>query len=274
MNTQELIELAQLDALCLLDEREREAFERAFAAASPAVRRHVREEQARFAQLDMLLPMDEPPAILREKVLARIRAAMAESSGSAGPLRLSAGELPIGRSRRVSPLWRAAALGFATAAVLLGAVSMQMFQQVEETQRNLRDGALVDEVRRAWGTRYVEDVLFDAGTTRVAFRTVGDQGGRGQASVFINPEWSSSLLFSMNLSHKQDGSYRLVVVDDRNQVVHEVGVIRSEGGLSGQELPSMAGARGSGGEGRRLAITFEPISGDAGPVIVMEEASG
>lgn len=275
MKTQELIELAQLDALCLLDEGEREAFERAFAAASPAVRRHVRAEQARFAQLDMLLPTDEPPATLRAKVLERIRAVMAEASGPRAGLKLAdGGELPIGRSHRVSPLWRATALGFATAAMMLGAVSMHWFQQVKETQRTQREGELFDEVRRVWGARYVEDVLFDAETTRVAFRPVGDKSGRGQASVFINPEWPTSLFFSMNLPNQEGGSYRLVVLDDRNQIVQEVGVVRSRGGLSGQEVPAMAGARAGAAQPRRLAITFDQVGDDAGPVIIMEEASG
>jgi hypothetical protein len=274
MNTRELIELAQLDALCLLDEGEREAFERAFAAAPPAVRRQIRAEQARLAQIDMLLPLDEPPATLREKVLARIRAAMAEAAGArVTPHDPASGDLPIRPSRRVSPIWRAAALGFATAAMLLGAVSMQLFQQVEETRRNLREGALVDEVRRTWGTRYVEDVLFDVGTTRVAFRPVDRKVGRGQASVFMNPDWSNALLFSMNLPHQEAGTYRLVVVDDQNRIVREVGVIRSQGGLSGQEMPGLSTVR-SGAEPRRLAIAFDALGDDSGPVIVMEETSG
>ncbi len=274
MNTRELIELAQLDALCLLDESEREAFERAFAAAPPAVRRQVRQEQARLAQVDMLLPLDEPPATLREKVLARIRAAMAEVSDPRSDLlHLTPGELPIRRSRRVSPIWRAAALGFATAAMLLGAVSMQLFQQIEETRRNLREGALVDEVRRIWGTRYVEDVLFDTATTRVAFRAVDRKVGRGQASVFINPDWSNALLFSMNLPYQEAGTYRLVVVDEHNRIVQEVGVIHSQGGLNAQEMPGLAAVR-SGAEPRRLAIAFDAVGDDAGPAIVMEETSG
>lgn len=49
MKTQELIELAVLDAMGLLDEQEREAFDAAFDAAAPAIQAQVRREQTRLS---------------------------------------------------------------------------------------------------------------------------------------------------------------------------------------------------------------------------------
>lgn len=279
MNTRELIELAQLDALCLLDEPERQAFEQAFAASSPAVREMIRQEQARYARLDPLLPMDEPPAALRQRVLERVRAAQAEQAQPApasGALRLAghAGEaLPISRSRRVSPLWRAAAVGFASAAVLLGAVTLAMFRQFEDMGRSLKEQELVASVAKTFGTRYVEDVLFHPQTTRVSFRRADGAAGAEQASVFINPDWANALFFSTNMAAPEGGSYRLVVVDANDRIVQEVGTLDSTGGRGAHEVPAESiRAAKSGGADRKLAITLvgQGPQGPTSTIIMME----
>jgi hypothetical protein len=56
MTAYELIEMAVLDALGILDEEERASFERAFAAAAPGLQAQVRAEQARLVDLVDLLP--------------------------------------------------------------------------------------------------------------------------------------------------------------------------------------------------------------------------
>ena len=61
-NTRDLLEYAALDALGLLDDAEREEFERAFRAASPEVQAMVRREQTRAADIDAILPRVEAPA--------------------------------------------------------------------------------------------------------------------------------------------------------------------------------------------------------------------
>jgi anti-sigma-K factor RskA len=278
MNTRELIELAQLDALGLLDDAERQAFERAFAAAPPAVRAMLREEQARYARIDALLPTDEPPAGLRQRVMDRVRAARAEQDQTApAPLRLVGGSgeaLPISRSRRVSPLWRAAAVGFASAAVLLGAVTLAMFRQFDDMRRSMREQELIASVAKTFGTRYVEDVLFHPQTTRVSFRRAEGAAGAEQASVFINPDWANALFFSANMASPQGGTYRLVVVDENNRIVREVGALDSIGGRAAHELPAQSIYAAKGGRtDRRLAISLVDQT-PQGPTntIIMTEA--
>ena len=84
-STRDLIELSLLDAMGLLDDEERAAFERAFAGTSPAVQSHVRREQTRLAQIDFLLPDVEAPAGLRAMVLEAVRKAMAEGAVAKAP---------------------------------------------------------------------------------------------------------------------------------------------------------------------------------------------
>jgi len=67
MNTYELLEAAQLDALGLLDDAERDAFDAAFFAASPDVQAQIRREQARLVRTDWLPSSEvEPSAGLKD----------------------------------------------------------------------------------------------------------------------------------------------------------------------------------------------------------------
>ena len=65
MSIQQLIELAILDAMALLDHEEQDQFDAAFRASSPAVQSQVRREQTRLAVIETLLPDVTPPAGLR-----------------------------------------------------------------------------------------------------------------------------------------------------------------------------------------------------------------
>ena len=81
MMTHELMEMASLDAMGLLDPTERETFELAFQAADPALQAQIRREQLRFSRMDDMLPKVSPPLGLRARVIAAVRGAM-ESVGS------------------------------------------------------------------------------------------------------------------------------------------------------------------------------------------------
>ncbi|XOV76882.1 MAG: hypothetical protein ACFHWZ_08725 [Phycisphaerales bacterium] len=76
MTTQEMIEMASLDALGMLDADERAEFEAAFRAASPSVQAQVRREQKRFADAEHLLPEVDPPAGMKFRVMSAIRDAI------------------------------------------------------------------------------------------------------------------------------------------------------------------------------------------------------
>src|SRR5688572_23634462 len=112
MTTQELIELAVLDAMGLLDEEEREAFDGAFGAAAPAVQAQVRREQTRISLSQDLLPDVEPPAGLRSLVLEAVRKAMGQPA-ERRHRHARLGMLTLMPARQVSPMWRAASVGFA-----------------------------------------------------------------------------------------------------------------------------------------------------------------
>jgi hypothetical protein len=124
MKLQELLENANLAALGLLDAEEQHAFDKALAAAQPAVRRHVLAEQERWSGGGALLPDVQPPASLRDRVLDAVHANImdAELESTASSLdfaELSAGQ--VGGVRKVAPWWRAGAIALAAACVVLSA---------------------------------------------------------------------------------------------------------------------------------------------------------
>jgi hypothetical protein len=226
MRLQELIELAILDAMGLLDEEERVLFESAFRAAAPAVQAQVRREQTRLSRIEMLLPDVAPPAGLRALVLKAVRDEMAKAPSS-GDLLIPA----IVKSRGVSPLWRAASLGLA-AAVLVMAITMFLFQRehsraFDEWQRDSLVRKMVEEL----GASFVRDVLFNDEAQRVVLASSAPDF-KGQASVFLlNPDSASARFFCDAMPTPAGRKYKLVVLDSEGTVVHEVTEFTSSGGL-------------------------------------------
>ncbi len=153
MTRDELLELAPLDALGLLDEYDALLFSRGFHAATESVRAEIRDLQAAVAADETLLPDVMLPASLGDRVLAAVRSE-AEASSDLAPLatigrRRSASAAvtldrpsmaPTGpirpRRRLVNTLtghgWRAAAFALAAAVVVAMYFGVQLLDQNRE----------------------------------------------------------------------------------------------------------------------------------------------
>ncbi|MBZ0173440.1 MAG: hypothetical protein K8E66_13735, partial [Phycisphaerales bacterium] len=187
MTHRELLESALLDALSLLDEEEREAFNEAFEAAPPHLQAQVRREQTRLARMESLLPDVVPPAALRARVIEAVRAAIAgrQLAEAERVLKLhdpdTISRLPaVAHRRKVAAVWRAIALGCATAAIVFGLLLFQLSGLYDETQ-SLEDrmyGTLTDR----FGPD-ITDVLIDADTRRITL-TSSDFGSEAQAAIW------------------------------------------------------------------------------------------
>lgn len=221
MNTQQLIEMAVLDALALLDDEEREDFERSFRSASPDVQAHVRREQTRLCNIESILPDVEPPAGLRAAVLAAVRdeIALERDHAVAGRIGRGAAAVQLLPARRVSPLWRAAAVGLATASVVFGATTLWMKGQlghIEQTIATFDTNASVDNILGQEVVRLVSD----ASVPKVAFRPVNASFG-GSASLHLDNERGKAVVFCNQLPPQEEGrTYTLLLVsDDGEQTV-------------------------------------------------------
>lgn len=237
MTTRELLELASLDAMGLLDDNEHEAFESAFRAAAPAVRRQVRREQERLTGDTSTLPEVEPPADLRERVVERVRDAMVTARTDVVG-RIVPEEFSL--RANVSPLWRAACIGFATATLVLFGVGYSMNSQYNEALRAGQSGA-VAAIAQQLGPKF-EQVLMSPTAERVAFAsTVSDAGADApllQAAVYLDHESKTAFLVCRNLP-EIDGvaDYRLVVVDETGAERSSIAKFPYTGGLVGAPIP-------------------------------------
>ncbi len=215
MSTHSLLELAALDALGLLDDDERESFDRAFKAAPPALQAQVRREQTRIAKDESLLPAVESPAGLRARVLAAVRDAMERVGGQEQP----AAVLPaIQASSGVSPIWRMAAIGAVAATLVLGFTQLEMARSYETINDAIESNVLTTTIARDFGVR-VERALMDQDTRLVHFAPVSaGTDVAGEAVVILNDRDMTGELLAVDLPQRS-GVYQLVLVDSAGEVV-------------------------------------------------------
>jgi hypothetical protein len=212
--TRDLFELAGLDALGLLDDAERRDFEAAFAAASPALKAQLRTQQSLFGAIEETLPQVSPPTSLRARVLAAVAGAI-----SVTRLHDAGRTLPaILPSRGVNRVWRAAAIGFAAAAVVLGFTTLQMRAKYHEMDQAFLTNAASDHFVRDFGTRF-EQLLLDPSTRVMAMKHEGP-GAAAAAVVLVDDQGKSGFFLARDLPSVA-GSFNLVLVGKDGQVIGE-----------------------------------------------------
>lgn len=266
MNTNELFEAAQLDALGLLDEQERDQFERALAQAAPAVRAQIRADQERLTRMDGWLPDVDPPTTLRSKVVTAVMSAAGAAPETVrhGGQRRHPPVLPV---QRVSRWWRASTIGFATAAVVFGAIFVFQQQQINSLVAETNKGQMVQALARAVGPERLNDVLFDAGTERVAFDAAAE-GYSGRATLYYNAEKGFSVLACKNLMPLSEKERLLLVeVNEQGQIVREISELKPEPVMGPQNVAAPAA-------GMRLAIYSAPraLGAAAGTLLLTTRA--
>ena len=215
MNNENLFEMATLDALGLLDAEERRAFEDAFQSASPALKEELRREQRRLTNLENVLPDVAPPASLRDRVLVAVRDAMSAMAPSrAGDVIAKIGSPEWSIRRAVSPVWRAACIGFATATVVLIAVGFSMRDTLDATMYDSLNRDLTQLITQDLGHEFADRLLSPA-SHKVSFEAA-EEGLRAQAAILIDPESKTAYLVTRDLP-RMDGEYKLVVVNDAGE---------------------------------------------------------
>lgn len=278
MRIQELIEFSLLDSLGLLEPDESALLAKAKAEASPAVQDHVRREQARLAESMDWLPEVDPPASLREAVLARVRAAMAAERearsvvhGAADSTHGSRIDAPRKRkdlvaivpSKQVSRLWRAAALGLLTAAVVLSTVFLELRGRINELDRRIRENSFTDESIRALGPG-VKDLLLSGDFQRVRF-SPSDAAYEGQATLWFDPESRTAYLICDRLPELEGRSYTLVVLNDEGAITERLARFSSDGRFMQREVTLVIQPQS------RLAIVASGVGGEISPVLLTSE---
>lgn len=233
MTLQHLLENAHLDALGLLDERELAEFNAAFAAAPPEVQRHIRREQARWANVDFLLPRVEAPETLRARVLEAVGRAMLENE-----ITQDSDPMAFRPAPRVARHWRTGAVSLLAACVILGAAFVNVRQLNEDMRRNMSNSEVQKNIFALLGGTEMNDTLFSQETRRVHFTPIA-QGFEGQASLLLNPGWDIGRFACQKLPARPGESYHVALLDDDGQVSTRLAPLGDGGGkgLTTIDLP-------------------------------------
>jgi len=208
MTTQEMIEMASLDALGMLDADERAEFEAAFRAASPSVQAQVRREQKRFADAEHLLPEVDPPAGMKFRVMSAIRDAIigiTAGDAEAATRAVSRGS-NAGAWFNSTTIWRAACIGFATTTILLTGVAAYVFDR-NQAYRDQTEIALGRALLTELGSDFQEVALAEGVQIFDFART---SSLPTQAKLWVHPETKVAFLFCKDLP-VTNGRYSLVL---------------------------------------------------------------
>lgn len=247
MTTHELLELASLDALGLLDPQERESFESAFRAAPPSIQAQIRREQTRLARMDDLLPDVEPPLGLRARVLAAVREAVRAVSG--GRSHIAGSIIPALRPvQGVNRFWRAGAIGCAAATVVFGFYTLQLRNEYADIRQRIEGNDVADVMLKNFGAQF-KDAIFDHNTRFVQFSPTASAqdsptaGGAkpfaGRAVLLLDPDTKKAQFFTTDLP-TIDGDYELVARDESGHTTTIIIAIRAtDSGISPQKITDL-----------------------------------
>ncbi len=222
MTLRELLETSNLAALGLLDPEDHVQFERALAEAPEQVRRHVIEEQARWAGGEMLLPSTEVPGDLKGRVLDSVKAAMIDASIAADDFSLLREQHGL-TGRKVASSWRTASFGLIAAVIALGGAFFYVYQNNVLSANRVDENKLLTEYASNFGAPF-EDVIFKPATKRTIL-LAAEEGFDGEVAIYTNPDWELARVATNKLPSIEGQNYRLVQLDANNAIIREIAVI-------------------------------------------------
>ena len=239
MTQRELLELAALDALGLLDEFEAAYYTRSFHDAPATVQDEIKRIQAELAADHRLLPGEEPEPGLRERVLKAVAQAIEHDESRLAPL-ATIGRRRAGEPRRESrfhlrasgQFWRAAC--FVLAGVAVGFALFWV--QAQNYVNALSEIAYIEDTDRVLedliGPTF-KDYLFDPETEII--RLMPDHpDSELKGLICINERTGLTFLVTDGLAQAGSEAYTLSVTDDNG--VRQLRRFGSTGGAQGFPL--------------------------------------
>ena len=239
MNTMNLIEMAVLDALDMLDAEEASRFNAAFEAAPASVRERVIAEQARLADLEGLLPEVSPDPALRARVIAAVREAML-ADAVAKAAEADDDVLQIRKSRGVNRFWRIGAIAGVAAALAFGVAFWQSTLRYNALSDRFESNLALQGAINAYGAESQEVLLRPHLVKNVMFTPV-DPASSIEVTLEYLEEKSLGFLHCGGLTMAENVEYALVLMDENNQIgrtIRQFAPTTSQ--LSTQRLESLA----------------------------------
>jgi hypothetical protein len=241
MNMIDLIELAVLDALGMLDAEESAEFDAAFRAAPPATQDRVLAEQARLANLERLLPEVSPAPEMRDRVIAAIREAMLAQAVAKASEVEDDDTLSIHQSRGVARSWRIGAIAAAAAAVAFGVAFGHLTLRYQELNDRIEGKLTLDNAVAAYGSEAREFLIRPDTATNVYFTPLDPASTVAVTLQHLDlAEKQVAFLNCEFLPTEPNVEYALVVLDANDRIGRTIRQFASAGPLTTQRIEDLA----------------------------------
>ncbi len=222
MTNDDLIELAPLDALGLLEKNDAAMFERAFLSASPEVQRRIRDIQASYASDPLLMSPEEPPADLDARVISGVMSEIRRSTEELAPLAvIGPGSAARNLDRRRGSTFGSAMLWRAASFVLLAGLvtSLTFYSKTVDSYDRLAGEMYANElsnaIHRELGSAYFD--LIGGSSIRQALASPTEAGIVG--GVAVNANRTTAVVYAIGLA-TAGHEYRVEVIDgDTNTIL-------------------------------------------------------
>ena len=241
----ELLELAPLEALGLLDDIEERRFDIGFAEATSAVQSEIHDLQAAVAAEFGSASKDAPDRALRYRVLASLSAAIDAEDTHCAPIaaignptafrrtehssnpettqaNVVADAVRRDRASRSALLWRAAALTFGCGLLVV----LFFANNLAQTTRDLAHLALSNEVRTELRDRVGFTYLSYLDSSTAQAVSLAGSAGDGAGVLFIETKNNSALFVAFDLP-QSEGPYSLVAFDPATDELTQLATITS-----------------------------------------------
>jgi hypothetical protein len=241
MTRRELLDLAALDALGLLDEYEAALYTRSFHLAPAAVQDEVIELQARVATELAQFSDEEPNPSLRSRVLDYVSRTIERESTAFAPLatigrpqrhRGASADVAgrIGAAAGAMMFWRVAVFVLCAVTVVLGYTLTRAWHAHHEIAK-----AALSDTTRAQIEQHIgptaKRYLFDASARHVVLKPL-QADAAGRVAIYTDEALQRGLLITEGLD---DVPYELRVSDERGEL-HVVAVIDGGRALDGTRI--------------------------------------
>ncbi len=236
LTRKDLLELAALDALGLLDEFDSAHYTRSFHDAPTAVQDEIKQRQAELAADRTLLPEEGPTPSLRQRVLDGVAEAVEQKDDELAPLAqigqryramVASGAEPFRQTS--TPFWRAAVFVLAAAVVVLAYFTTDAYRQGNLIAVAALTGNTANQLEKMIGPTF-KDFLFDANTRRIVFEP-SDRDTTFKAVVYVN-DTNEVYLVTDGLPPSNGAEYTLLV-SHAGGTTETVSTFESNGTLTG-----------------------------------------
>jgi|GEM_PF-2563190 len=238
MNMIDLIELAVLDALGMLDAEESAEFDAAFRSAPPATQDRVLTEQARLAKLERLLPEVTPSPEMRSRVISAVREAMLAEAVAKAAEADDDGPLSIHGSRGVARVWRISAISAAAAAVAFGVAFGHLTLRYQDLNDRIEGKLTLDNAVAAYGAE-AREFLIRPHMAKNFYFTPLDLTSEVAVTLQHLDEKNVAFLNCEFLPTEPNVEYALVVLDANDRIGRTIRQFASTGALTTQRIEDL-----------------------------------